>query len=174
MEDSNTKVQDFTEIFAEIDKVYGKAAEQRASEYLKEIAEKLPLQGIAKEVSVFLHECNEVTSTLDYEIKQNKEKTYISILVDDIEQTFKEKNLVCNEEAIQVYKSNTLNRIIDLVSCMKNPEVLLGVEYMLSKILDKEKLRYEYNQMSFKEGYDSLEDIHDSEALQNIDNHLAR
>lgn len=159
---NSNDVLDLSKEFAEITQQYRSKSEENLA-YLEKVKEELGTREIAKNVATFLYKCSEITSILDYELSQNKENTYTSILAKDI-----------HVEDVEAYTSGVFDRIAILVAKMKNPSLLLGVEYVLSNIIEKEQLEEEYKRRELEEGYDSVEDMFDSETLQNIDNRFTR
>jgi phosphoribosyl-ATP pyrophosphohydrolase len=77
-----------------------------------------------------------------------------------------------NSNFINDYKSETLNRVKQKLSLLKNPDLILGFEYILDEMIAKKIEDFYFEKIAEEEKVE-LSDVFDNEALSNIDNYLS-
>lgn len=176
---SNNKdieVLNFKDIFdsPEIKKLE-EEAEKASQEYTNFIVNiSMPAQSFVKEFYIFMLNFSSQLKSLNEGIESKSDDfTDLDSFLDS--QITKHYSKIVKPEDVEDYYKGSLNRVLTKLKDFQNDEKsLIGLEFMLEKALEQKKLRELQTRMVHQDDYESLEDLFDSEAIQNIDNAFNR
>lgn len=138
------------------------------------------IRTIASEISYFLYVLNQHLELLNYQEKEaNKNLNprhdtllgYADIIKDTVSRHLKRDGNLGAEKFKEGYIQDADQRVKEKLEYLNKPELILGFEYILDHMIEKEEAQSHYKQFEDKV---TIEDLFDSETIANIENHFYR
>lgn len=173
--DNEKLVSDLNDVFKQFS-----VTPQEQEEIMKEVGVNVKIESIASAIAKFLYSAKSKIDILDYEVREeNKGKntrhddliSYKDLVKNEIKSNLKVQENFDSKSFKEEYIQNAYDRIKAKLNNLNNEELILGVEFILDGLIAQRE--YDAYSKQFEEKVE-LEDVFESEAIANIENHLAR